>query len=80
MRTDPAQVSGVALEDATHKRLAQALRFLHQMEWVSCVEDAIYFLEKPWKWQAEYELWVAAGEPGPSEPGWELLEHRLNVS
>ncbi len=25
--------------------------------------DLLYFLEKPWKWQAEFDAWVASGKP-----------------
>lgn len=30
-------------------------------------ENVIYFLEKPWKWDDEYEAWIRAGRP-PKAP------------
>ncbi len=30
------------------------------------VEDALRFLEKPWKWNAERAKWIALGRPDPT--------------
>lgn len=32
--------------------------------------QAIYFFEKPWKWEAAHHVYVAAGRPVPGEDGW----------
>ncbi len=39
------------------------LRFLRALLAVQPDLDWIYLLEKPWKWQREYELWQEHGRP-----------------
>jgi hypothetical protein len=35
-------------------------------------ENIVDFLEKPWHWQTEYDLWVAHGQPMYfGDPGYE---------
>lgn len=45
--------------------------FIHAMAeadvWLA--EEVCHFLEKPWKWQGEYDRWVSLGRPMPSDPG-----------
>lgn len=38
------------------------------------LREFTYFLEKPWKWAAEFAAWDAAGRPQDgSEQGWEAF-------
>ena len=41
-----------------HDNVVGLARWMEKMDlWVSTAE-VIYFMEKPWKWTLEYELWV----------------------
>jgi hypothetical protein len=40
-------------------------------------EDAIYFFEKPWKWEAEHVAWGNAGRPADT---YEWLDELREVS
>jgi hypothetical protein len=36
--------------------------------------EVSYFLSKPWKWEAEFDAWRAAGYPeNDGAPGWEYF-------
>jgi hypothetical protein len=41
---------------------ARAMHNLHGSDF-----ELLYFLEKPWKWQDEYERWCSAGMPSSSD-------------
>ena len=38
-------------------------RVLHSGGEFETVEDALYFIEKPWKWDAEHTRWIDLGAP-----------------
>jgi hypothetical protein len=40
-------------------------------------EDLLYFLEKPWKYTPEHELWVDCGRPDLDEDGWPEFLRKL---
>lgn len=46
--------------------------------WLDTAQDVVYFLEKPWKWQEQRDLWIAAGSPTPGSDAWQLLVKRLD--
>jgi len=39
------------------------LRLGSALELAGAMDDLYYFLEKPWKWAAEYRLWCQHGQP-----------------
>lgn len=52
------------------------LRFAHALAdadgFAGDISNALYFFEKPWKWEPEYERWRQLGSPtDPSESGWD---------
>lgn len=48
------------------------LRFVRAMvEWQGSEFEVAYFLEKPWKWEAEFVAWLSHGRPTSSaDDGW----------
>ena len=36
---------------------------LHRAGVLDTVDDVLYFFEKPWKWDNEYDKWVEFGQP-----------------
>ncbi len=34
----------------------------------------LYYFEKPWKYNPEYELWLGHQKPTPEDENWELFE------
>lgn len=59
--------------------LAGVGRMLIEAGYFSTPEDMLDYIEKPWKWSGERDLWVAAGRPSSSDPGWELFAARLGA-
>lgn len=47
----------------THDELIAFARVLDDLDVFDCPDDAIDFFETPWKWDDEYERWVALGRP-----------------
>jgi hypothetical protein len=49
------------------------LRFAHALQeadgFAGDISNVLYFFEKPWKWESEYESWRAAGSPSDHTDG-----------
>ncbi len=41
--------------------------------------EMLDFIEKPWKWSVDRDVWFAAGRPYLSDPGWELFQVRIDA-
>lgn len=45
------------------------------------VETALYFFEKPWKWQEEFDAWTSLGQPtSEADANWEKWQTVLTAS
>lgn len=66
-----------------HKELAEVARMLVAAERLNCIvdggegDDLLDFLEKPWKWEVDRDLWIGAGRPTRDDPGWALFVDHL---
>lgn len=48
--------------------------------WFEAPKDVLYMLEKPWKYDGEFEVWVLIGRPPEFPTDWdERPEHELNA-
>lgn len=49
-------------------------RVLVDSDAVQSAHDLLYFYEKPWKWDREYDLWIESGKPTTEDAeGWEAF-------
>lgn len=58
----------------------ERLRFadvLIELDFLETPRDAVYYMEKPWKYDGEYETWVGCGEPWHDEQGWNFFVKKL---
>lgn len=60
-----------------HHELAATARMLYDANPVMTVENVLDFLDKPWHWQDERDAWIGAGRLTPTDPGWDLLQRRI---
>ena len=52
---------------------------MYQIAEFTTAENIIDFLEKPWHWQTEYDLWVACGQPMYSgDPGFQQFDDEIS--
>lgn len=61
-----------------HQELAATARMLYAANVLFTAEDVLDWLDAPWKWQSERDAWIVAGRPFPTDPGWDLLEARID--
>ena len=60
------------IKTADHSELITFADFLVETGAFTGPGEVVYFFEKPWKWQVEFDAWKAA-EPKP-DPTWETEE------
>lgn len=70
--------ASIDLTRPTHQDLHAAAQMLLDADYLTEIEDVLYFLENPRKWEPEIQAWVHAGQPGPDDPGWTFLLRRLD--
>lgn len=63
--------------EPAESRTVQAADMLIAADYLSTPEEVLDFFAKPWKWDTEIALWVAAGSPAAQDPGWALFAARL---
>jgi hypothetical protein len=54
-------------------------RMLVETDYLTNPTETLDYIEKPWKWTPERDLWVAAGRPDPTDPGWALFQARIDA-
>ncbi|MBZ4508565.1 hypothetical protein GBP98_24845 [Mycobacterium avium subsp. hominissuis] len=53
---------------ADHGEVVALASVLVDADWLSTPRDVVDFFEKPWKWDDQFKIWVAAGRPQPPSP------------
>lgn len=69
-----------SIRSATRDNIAAFAKALHEADGFTGasheqdVQNLLYFLEKPHKWEPEYAIWLANGRPmDDSEDGWDAF-------
>lgn len=42
-------------------------------------DELVYFMDRPEKWDREYEAWLRLGRPSSDEPAWRSFEEVVEV-
>lgn len=53
-----------------HDEVLAFARVLVEADGFTSQADLLYFFEKPWKWTADRDAWILAGEPDTFDPEW----------
>jgi hypothetical protein len=62
------------IEDRKYAELVLFARVLCDLEMFATIDDLLYFLEKPWKWDEEHDFWNEAGRPTYDEgENWQIF-------
>jgi hypothetical protein len=50
---------------------------LVRADWLDTAQEVLDYLEKPHKYDPEYELWVGCGRPDLDDQGWDWFARKL---
>jgi hypothetical protein len=67
---------GVWVNDST-----EVLAFAHVLTdagHLNDIQDALYFFEKPHKWEREHEIWNGCDRPTHGDEGWDWFLRKLD--
>lgn len=56
-----------AIDPTVRGALASLAQMLVDTNWLTTAEDVVYFIEKPWKYDELYTMWIDAGQPTPPD-------------
>lgn len=70
-------MSGTDPWHASYPNVIGFAGILVRADWLDSADDVIYYLEKPWKWNNEYELWDGCGRPDLDDEGWDFFLKKL---
>lgn len=58
-----------AIDPTIRGALAGLAQMLVDTDWLDTAEDVVAFIEKPWKYDDHYSMWINAGRPTRPDPG-----------
>lgn len=58
-----------AIDPTIRGALVGLAQMLVDTNWLTTAEDVVYFIDKPWKYDELYTMWIDAGQPTPPDTG-----------
>jgi hypothetical protein len=62
---------------ADHANLVGLADVLVDAGWLDTAKDVVYFFQKPWKYDEQWQLWDACQQPGLGDTNWAWFTAKL---